>query len=110
MYRLAGLALAVSMLAAAPLAAQVSPFPQVNAGSGVLIQQGTAGSAINRGDGTGLGPLRNQERARYSVQQQSCAGMAGASADRCYSELRTAIEADRLKNMAIESGARRDAN
>jgi len=103
------LALAALVFAAAPLAAQVSPFPQVNAGSGVLVQQGTAGSALNRGAGTGLGPLRNQERARYQVQQQSCAGMGGASADRCYSDLRTSIEADRLKNQAIESGARRDS-
>lgn len=106
-YRLAALLFA-GLLLAAPLAAQVSPYPQVNSGSGVLIQQGTAGSALNN-SGTGLGPLRNQERARYSIQQQSCASMTGVSADRCYSELNTAIEADRLKNMAIESGARRDS-
>jgi hypothetical protein len=106
MYRAIALGFGWLAIAMAQAAAQVSPFPQVSPGSGVLVQQGTAGSAIR---GTDLGPLRNQERARYSVQQQSCASMSGASADRCYSELRTTIEADKLKNQAIESGARRDS-
>ncbi len=99
-------AIMVLALAAAPATAQVSPYPQVNPGGGVLIQQGTAGSTPR---GPDLAPLREQERARYSIQQQSCAAMTGASAERCLSELRTAIEADRLKNQAIESGAQREA-
>ena len=50
---------------------------------------------------------RQNDQARYSVQQQSCASLAGASADRCNSELRTTIEADKLRNQAIDAGQSR---
>lgn len=101
MHRAAGLAFASLVFAAVPVAAQVSPFPAVNPGNGVLIQQGTAGSPV-------LTPLQRQDQARYSIQQQSCASRSGAVADRCFSDLRTTIESDKLKNQAIDSGPRRE--
>lgn len=89
---------------AEPVMAQVSPFPNTNTGSGQLIQQGVAGS---RGGNSTRFEQRQNDQARYSVQQQSCAN-AGASADRCNSDLRTTIESDKLRNQAIESGRARE--
>ena len=101
MQRAVVLALAGLVFAAMQAAAQVSPFPTVNSGTGVLIQQGTAGSPV-------LTPLQRQDQTRYSIQQQSCSGLSGQAAARCDSELRTTIESDKLKQQAIESGQRRE--
>jgi hypothetical protein len=101
MYRAAGLTLASLVFSAIQAAAQVSPFPTVNSGGGVLIQQGTAGSPV-------LTPLQRQDHTRHSIQQQSCSGMSGQAAARCDSELRATIESDKLKQQAIESGQRRE--
>jgi hypothetical protein len=101
MYGSLGLALAGLVLTAMQVAAQVSPFPTVNTGNGVLIQQGTAGSPVPT-------PLQRQDQARYSIQLQSCSGLGGQAAARCDSELRATIESDKLKQQAIESGQKRE--
>jgi hypothetical protein len=48
-------------------------------------------------------PARRLDATENSVKAQSCASLGGASADRCYSDLRTKIMADDLRNRALEA-------
>ena len=98
--RFLSIAALVGAATVGPALAQVSPYPNVNTGSGALIQQGVTGS---RPMDSGRYEQRQLDQSRYSVQQQSCASMSGASADRCFSELRTTIEADKLRNQANDA-------
>lgn len=94
-------------LVAGDARAQASPYPTVNTGTGQLIQQGVTGSRNSGGASTRF-EQRLNDQSRYSVQQQSCGGLSGVSADRCNSELRTTIEADKLRNQAIDAGQPRN--
>lgn len=48
-------------------------------------------------------PSQRLDRAQSTVRAQSCASMSGAAAERCYSDLRTKIEADELRRRATDS-------
>lgn len=97
--------LSVLLAGAAPALAQVSSYPGTNLG----------GSGVQRypsGSGSGGTAARSAQQrldsAKHDTMLQSCGGMSGASADRCYSELRTTIESDRLKQQSLQSGHSRE--
>lgn len=99
--------LAAVLAGAAPALAQVNSYPGTSlGGGGVQRYPGAAGSS-----GGGAAARAAQQRldsAKHDTMLQSCGGMSGATADRCYSELRTTIESDRLKQQSLQSGPFRE--
>ena len=104
MPRLAVAAL-LSALVATPASAQVNSYPGTTlGGSGVQSYPSGAGS----GSAAARAAQQRLDGARHDTMLQSCGGMSGPAADRCYSELRTTIESDRLKQQSLQSGPFRD--
>ena len=109
MSRYAAVALLSALLVgAAPAWAQVNSYPGTGLG-GSAVQRYPSGAATNGSRGAAArGAQQRLDDAKHGVMSQSCAGMAGPSADRCFSELRTTIESDRLKQQSLQSGPFRD--
>lgn len=89
--------------AIAPVVAQVNSYPGTSLG-GASVQRYPSGS----GAGAATAAQQRLDSAKHDTMLQSCGGMSGASADRCYSELRTTIESDRLKQQSLQSGPFRE--
>lgn len=53
--------------------------------------------------GTPTTPARRLDNAQNSIRLQSCGGLSGAAADRCYSDTRSKIIADDLRHRDIEA-------
>jgi hypothetical protein len=100
MPRVAAAALLSLLVAGAvPALAQVNSYPGTNLG-GSAVQRYPSGSGASAGHAA----QQRLDSAKHDTMLQSCGGMSGASADRCYSELRTTIESDRLKQQSLQSG------
>ncbi|MBL8705955.1 MAG: hypothetical protein JNM30_13975 [Rhodospirillales bacterium] len=99
--------LAVLLAGAAPASAQVNAYPGTTLG-GSGVQRYPSGSAPSGGGTAARAAQQRLDSAKHDTMLQSCGGMAGAAADRCYSELRTTIESDRLKQQSLQSGPFRE--
>jgi hypothetical protein len=99
--------LTVLLCATVPALAQVNTYPGTSLG-GSGVQRYPSGSASSGGGAAARSAQQRLDGAKHDTMLQSCGGMSGASADRCYSELRTTIESDRLKQQSLESGRRRE--
>lgn len=94
-----------AILAAGTAQAQVNSYPgTILGGSGVQRYPSGSGS----GGTAARAAQQRLDGAKHDTMLQSCGGMSGATADRCYSELRTTIESDRLKQQSLQSGPRRE--
>jgi|JI10StandDraft_1071094.scaffolds.fasta_scaffold1770234_2 type IV secretory pathway TrbL component len=86
--------------------AQVNSYPGTSLG-GSGVQRYPSGSGSS-GSAAGRAAQQRLDSAKHDTMLQSCGGMSGATADRCYSELRTTIESDRLKQQSLQSGPFRE--
>lgn len=100
----AAVLLSLLLAGAVPALSQVNSYPGTSlGGSGVQRFPGGSGGAA-----AGRAAQQRLDDAKHGVMSQSCAGMSGPSADRCFSELRTTIESDRLKQQSLQSGHSRE--
>jgi len=95
-----------AILAGGSAQAQVNSYPGTSLG-GSGVQRYPSGSGSS-GSAAGRAAQQRLDSAKHDTMLQSCGGMSGATADRCYSELRTTIESDRLKQQSLQSGRRRE--
>ncbi len=96
--------LSVLLVSAAPVLGQVNSYPGTSLG-GSGVQRYPSGSGS--GGTAARAAQQRLDSAKHDTMLQSCGGMSGASGDRCYSELRTTIESDRLKQQSLQSGQSR---
>jgi hypothetical protein len=76
-----------------PAAAQTSPQPRTRIEVPLMVPDHGPSATL---------PAQRLDRTQSRVRAQSCASMSGAAAERCYSDLRTKIEADKLRQGATE--------